>query len=276
MSNKYIKIILTAIIGLSISIAHAANSSSQFPLTEIEFNQLFPNRNAVFTYDGLINAAAKFPNFLHQGTDQQKKSELIAFLANTSHETTGGWETAPGGTYAWGMYFASEVGCDSGECTQYSDPNSPYTPVAGQTYQGRGALQLSWNYNYGQASAAIFGDKEKLLQDPDLVATDPMLVWETAIWFWMTPQAPKPSAHAVMIDDPSQYGNDAFGQTVNIINGGIECGNGMNAQLKNRIGFYEHFATFLDEKDIPTNLGTYCADGPHFKAGHPSYSQPAV
>lgn len=35
-------------------------------------------------------------------------------------------------------------------------------------YYGRGPLQLTWNYNYGQVSRAIFGDN-RLLNDPDMV-----------------------------------------------------------------------------------------------------------
>ncbi|MDP5215441.1 hypothetical protein ORJ66_20545 [Pseudoalteromonas tunicata] len=49
-----------------------------------------------------------------------------------------------------------------------------------------------------------------------------------------------------------------IGETVNIINGGIECGNNMNPQLENRIGFYKYFSTLLN-MPIPDNLGQYCA-----------------
>lgn len=230
----------------------------KFPITKEKYEELFPNRNEVFTYEGLTEAALKHPLFLNEGTDEVKRAELIAFLANVSHETTGGWAAAPGGPFAWGLHFVEEVGCGDGKCTAYSVPNEEYPPVSGQTYYGRGAMQLSYNYNYGQASVAIFDDKEKLLNNPNIVATDPILAWETAIWFWMTIQSPKPSCHNVMVGDPLAYDNDLFGETVNIINGGIECGKGMNDQLENRIGFYKHFAGILGAP-IPKNLGQYCA-----------------
>jgi chitinase len=229
-----------------------------FPISEEQFNQLFPNRNEVFTYSALTAAANDYPDFLNQGSSNQKLHELIAFLANVSHETTGGWATAPDGPYAWGLHFAQEVGCEGGQCTQYSQASVQYPPVANQTYQGRGAIQLSWNYNYGMASEAIFGDVSRLLNEPSLVASDPKLAWQTAIWFWMTPQPPKPSCHEVMIGNGAQYEGDRFGETVNIINGGIECGQGMTPQLENRIGFYKHFCELL-EADIPEHLGSYCA-----------------
>jgi chitinase len=233
----------------------------KFIIPEDQFNELFPNRNEVFTYKGLVDAASKHPLFLNEGTDEVKMSELIAFLANVSHETTGGWPdapTPPNGTYKWGLHFVAEVGCDHGRCPQYSVENNTYPAVQGQTYEGRGAIQLSYNYNYGLASEAIFNDKEVLLNDPSLVATDPTLAWETAVWFWMTHQPPKPSCHDVMVGDPSNYNGDLFGETVNIINGGIECGKGMNAQLENRIGFYKFFAAVLSMPE-PQTLGQYCA-----------------
>jgi hypothetical protein len=37
------------------------------------------------------------------------------------------------------------------------------------------------------------------LNNPELVAQDPVLAFKTAVWFWMTPQAPKPSCHDVML-----------------------------------------------------------------------------
>lgn len=52
------------------------------------------------------------------------------------------------------------------------------------------------NYNYGAAGRAIGVD---LLSNPDLVLTDPIVSFLTAIWFWMTPQPPKPSPHDVIV-----------------------------------------------------------------------------
>jgi hypothetical protein len=36
-----------------------------------------------------------------------------------------------------------------------------------------GAIQLSWNYNYIDASKALTGNSTALCQNPELVATDP-------------------------------------------------------------------------------------------------------
>jgi hypothetical protein len=37
-----------------------------------------------------------------------------------------------------------------------------------------GAIQLSWNYNYIDASVALTGTKDTFCQNPELVATDPL------------------------------------------------------------------------------------------------------
>ena len=59
-------------------------------------------------------------------------------------------------------------------------------------YFGRGAKQLSYNFNYGQFSQAMFDDRRLLLDHPDFVA-DTWLNLASATWFYTTPQPPKPS-----------------------------------------------------------------------------------
>ena len=106
------------------------------------------------------------------------------------------------------------------------------------------------NYNYG-----LCGDDLNLplLQDPELVETDPFIAFKTALWFWMTPQSPKPSCHAVITESwtPSAADSEAgrvpgYGVITNIINGGIECGQGgPNNANENRIGFYKTYCDSL-------------------------------
>lgn len=219
-------------------------------LTPAQYEQLLPRHHEVFTYAGLQAAGGRFPNFLNEGTRTDQLRELAALLANVAHETTGGWPAAPGGPYAWGLYFVEEVGCEWGACTGYCDrSNTAYRCADGKTYHGRGPIQLSWNYNYGQAGAALGLD---LLNDPDLVKRDPVVSWETALWFWMTPQAPKPSAHDVMIGRYAPTPAEAaagrfpgFGLTVDIINGGLECGFPTPAAVEDRVGFYQTFTGLL-------------------------------
>jgi basic endochitinase B len=219
-------------------------------LTRELFDALFPNRNELYSYDALLAAGAAYPEFAATGTLGERQRELAAWLGNIAHETTGGWPTAPGGPEAWGLYFTQEVGCEDGSCTQYCDAsNAQYPCAAGKTYHGRGPIQLSWNYNYGAFGAALGLD---LLGDPDLVTSDGEIAFRTALWFWMTAQPPKPSAHDAVLGrwTPSSADQAAgrapgFGMTMNIINGGLECGKPADTSVLDRIRFYRHFVTLF-------------------------------
>lgn len=226
-------------------------------ISERQFNDLFPHRNQdgesrtkLYEYRHFIEATESFPSFANAGTDEVRRREVAAFLANIAQETTGGWDGAPGGRYRWGLYHLEECDkpgnyCDSGS-TEY-----PCQP--GRSYHGRGPLQLSWNYNYGRASYYIFGgDKMKLLRHPDRVAQDGTLAFKTALWFWMTPQAPKPSCHDAItgIWKPSREDENCgrkvgFGATINIINGGIECGRSPMDKTKHRVKGFKFFCEKL-------------------------------
>ncbi|OIT06513.1 basic endochitinase, partial [Nicotiana attenuata] len=157
----------------------------------------------------------------------------------------GGWATAPDGPYSWGYCFKQEQGSPPNYCVA----NQQWPCAPGKNYFGRGPIQISYNYNYGPAGRAIGRD---LLNNPDLVANDAVVSFKTALWFWMTPQQPKPSAHDVITGRWTPSAADlaarrvpGFGVITNIINGGIECNKGSNAQMQSRIGFYRRYCQIL-------------------------------
>jgi len=88
--------------------------------------------------------------------------------------------------------------CDWTNNNRYSDDTH---------YYGRGALQLSWNCNYGEASKELLGDRNCLLQHPDLV-TEEYLLWTASLWFWKR----------------SLKDKDNFALQIKEINGDQECG----------------------------------------------------
>jgi chitinase len=86
-------------------------------LSKADFEKLFPHRNKdgnadfkIYEYENLLAAAKEYPLFASEGSDEIRRREVAAFLANIAQETTGGWDTAPGGRYVWGLYFLQEVG----------------------------------------------------------------------------------------------------------------------------------------------------------------------
>lgn len=176
------------------------------------------------------------------------KRELAAFFANVAHETRHGQN----GAYNDGLMFTHEQNTS----LPYIAESDEYPPVAGKKYYGRGPLQLSYNGNYGYASDCIFGSKI-LLNNPDLLETDPVAAFKAAIYFWMTPQTHKPSAHDVMIGkwqpnatDKAKGRTPGFGMTIDIINGAVECNQGDHMpSMNDRIAYYQHFLTKLGISD---------------------------
>ncbi|RLN29498.1 chitinase 10-like [Panicum miliaceum] len=208
-----------------------------------------------YNYTSFLRAAEAFPEFGGDGDAATRKREVAAFLAQISHETTGGWATAPDGPFAWGLCFKEEISPPSNYCDA---SNTEWPCFPGKSYHGRGPIQLSWNFNYGPAGKALGFDG---LRNPEVVAVDPDVAFKTALWFWMTPRAPKPSCHDVMVGrykpspaDLAANRTAGFGLTTNIINGGIECGpSGNPAPVGDRVGFFRRYCGMLGV-DVGPNL----------------------
>ena len=190
-----------------------------------------------------------YGNFCSEKDLQTNKKELAAFFAQIAHETRHGED----GLYNDGLMFLHEIDTS----LTYTAPNDAYPAFPGKKYYGRGPIQLSYNGNYGYASDCIFGDKNALLKHPGLVEKDPVIAFKTAIYFWMTPQVHKPSAHDAMTGkwvpgaaDQAAGRKPGFGITINIVNGNVECGKGENMfSMNDRIGFYRYFLTKLGVND---------------------------
>jgi predicted chitinase len=195
----------------------------RFVVSEAQFDQMFPNRNPFYTYDGLVAAMAAYPAFATTGGETVQQQEAAAFLANVSHETAG-------------LVYVVEQ--DTANYPDYCDPSQPYgCPAGNAAYYGRGPLQLSWNFNYKAAGDALGID---LLDNPDLVATDAAVSWKTALWYWMTQNGPNTmTAHDAMVNGAG------FGQTIRSINGSLECDGKNPAEMQDRVNLYTQFTQIL-------------------------------
>ncbi|MGW2264567.1 glycoside hydrolase family 19 protein [Streptomyces koyangensis] len=194
-----------------------------FVVSEAQFNQMFPNRNSFYTYSGLTAALSSYPAFANTGSDEVKKREAAAFLANVSHETGG-------------LVHIKEV--NEANYPHYCDRNQSYGCPAGQAaYYGRGPIQLSWNFNYKAAGDALGID---LLNNPYLVEQNASVAWRTGLWYWNTQSGPGTmTPHNAIVD------NRGFGETIRSINGSIECNGGNPAQVQSRIDKFTSFARIL-------------------------------
>ncbi len=253
--------------GLATNPANVKRVERVFPASEWFF--LTQMAAPEYSYTRFLQAIGKFPAFCGDYTDGRdsdaicKKSIVTAF-AHFSQETGGHiaidntWDN-PLGLEEWqqALVHVREMGWSEGQegyttgCGQNDWQNKRWPCAAGQGYFGRGAKQLSYHFNYGAFSEVMYdGDATVLLNNPALVA-DSWLNLASAIWFFLTPQAPKPAMLHV-IDrtwSPSQRETDAgigygFGTTINVINGGIECGeqNKDKGQPVNRIRYWEGLA----------------------------------
>lgn len=198
----------------------------------------------------LCTSICDYGSFLAEGDLNTRKRELAGFLANISHETGGGTIDGLVDESLSGLYFNEEVGFIGSSAIGYVQASgTSYLPVAGKSYHGRGPIQLSYNYNYGLCSDVLYGDSSILLNDPDKLEEDGVLGFMTGIWFWMTPQPPKPSCHQVITGvwepkagAPNEKFNGNFGLTIIIINneaGQSETGAGAVAR---RAKYYRIFA----------------------------------
>ena len=226
---------------------------------EDEWDELFPIRQPLYEYEGFLRAVGKFEAFCGEGNlegyDEEDTCarELAALFAHFGqetglHDTHSEWPESQGAPeWKQGLYWVTEIRCTEGlgpdvgmSSCDYKESGWAGTAYPSQPnvqYYGRGPFQLSWNYNYGQFSKALVDSSYDgtlyLLKNPDVVHEDAYTVFAAALWFYMTPQYPKPSMHDVMtgfmVPTEADRNNGIganFGTTVNIINGGIECRQG--------------------------------------------------
>ncbi|KAK8563107.1 hypothetical protein V6N13_018358 [Hibiscus sabdariffa] len=216
-------------------------------LTKAMFEKMIPHANTdscrakgFYTYEAFIAAAKSYPAFATTGSHEIRKREVAAFLGQTSFQTTGEpW--LPPDPYHWGYYYKKE----ENPPTDYCQPNPRYPCAAGRNYCGRGPMQLSWNHNYGKFGETI-GRKKELLENPDLLIKNVTMAFEAAIWFWMTPQPPKPSCHDVIIG--KWHGDEegrlpGYGEISNIIGPG--CGIGADVRVRDRMEYYTRYCDML-------------------------------
>ncbi|XP_022722047.1 endochitinase EP3-like [Durio zibethinus] len=160
-----------------------------------------------YSRQAFLNALDSFPDFGKLGSDVDSKREIAAFFAHATHETEH-------------FCFTEE----NDKSNSYCESSSEYPCAPGKSYYGRGPIQLTGNINYGKARNALGLD---LLNNPEMVATDPVVSFKTALWYWMN------AVHSVV--------SQGFGETIKAINGPGECGGQEPEKVQRRIGFYTDY-----------------------------------
>lgn len=190
-------------------------------------------------FDDIVTALregpVEFASFCNSGNLENDKREAAGFLANVLKET-GGYsafvEVSPAGTYCT---HNGEGGSDLIAAGTEFKCGAPFASEGyANEFIGRGAIQLTWNINYGRFSEFYFGDRDVLLKNPSLVEGDGPLGWAASLWFWTKPQDYGGQCPPKQLDSTMPLGtmscHSAFaspvgggmGQTIRIINGGYE------------------------------------------------------
>lgn len=255
-----------------------------------DWDYLFLLRAPEYTYTNFLKAVGKFPAICGSYTDGRDsdaicRKSLATMFAHFAQETGGHENWRDIGEWRQALVYLREVGWTEGQKGGYNGECNPST-WQGQTwpcgkdkdgdflsYFGRGAKQLSYNYNYGPFSEAMFGDVRTLLDKPELVG-DTWLNLASALFFYVYPQPPKPSMLHVI--DGTWQPNDrdranglvpGFGVTIQIINGGVECGGSQEKdQSLNRITYYKEFANYL-KVPVPADEVLGCKNMKQFDDG---------
>ncbi|KAG8369439.1 hypothetical protein BUALT_Bualt14G0013800 [Buddleja alternifolia] len=167
-----------------------------------------------YTRSAFLSAVRSYPRFGTTGSRDDSRREIAAFFAHVTHETGR-------------LCYRVETG---GQSRDYCDETNRQYPCApNRGYYGRGPLQLSWNYNYGAAGQSIGFDG---LNNPDIVATDPVISFRTAFWFWMN------NCHATITS------GQGFGATIRAINS-MECNGGNSGTVTSRVNYYTNYCNQL-------------------------------
>ncbi|KAJ9556729.1 hypothetical protein OSB04_011343 [Centaurea solstitialis] len=177
-------------------------------------------RKSFYTRDVFLKVIGDYPHFGRSGSIEDSRREIAAFFAHVTHET------------GYLCYIEEKDGhAKAKEYCNMTNTKYPCNPTKG--YYGRGPIQLSWNYNYGEAGENLGFNG---LNNPEIVARD-----QTALWFWMD------KCHW---DFASGNG---FGATIRAING-KECNAGNTGAMNSRIKYYNDYCNQFGV-DVGPNLG---------------------
>jgi|GEM_PF-1248950 len=225
-----------------------------------QYEAMLPGHLAKYTCASFLDALASNPTlfgaFGTTGTTDQRKREIAAFFANVAHETSNLSIETEASTYHY---------CQTG------DSACPCSTESTTRYNGRGPLQLSWNYNYCAAGAAL--GIAGLGTNPDLVTASVSNAWRTSLWFWMASAGASyggfggaTTAHDAMTSGATPRG---FYATISVINGSQECYRGSprtTEQMDQRASRASKYASYASASIMGTTAGTndeaYCPANP--------------
>lgn len=161
-------------------------------ITPQQFQRVFPKAKNI---EGWCKAFSD----LFPANGLKTKERVAMFLAQCGHESAG-WTRfeenlnyrAEGLRKTFPKYFKTdEIAAEYARKPQkiasrvYGGRmgNGPESSGDGWTYRGRGCIQLTGKSNYTAFSNDVFGSN-KIVENPDLVASDIGICLQSAFWYW--------------------------------------------------------------------------------------------
>jgi hypothetical protein len=214
-----------------------------FPYADIQRSS---GQKGYFTYSNLIAAPHYFSNVSESTNTTVTRREVAAFLAQTAHEGQVAGQRLQKCSSMRICLQRKWLAKTWGNFTLYT---------VYRMFQHVSLLFLDcfwcfrrtilWKRTHSivlelQLRTSITGHKMVLVNKPMAVSNDGVIGFVTALWFWSTSQYEKPSAHAITESYLTSYEatgiipiatggrKPGFGLVTNIINGGMECGNGVD------------------------------------------------
>jgi predicted chitinase len=155
--------------------------------------------------DGVVEPAGKTIRFLAECLPEHLDADLLALVYLRAGDQDLA-ELSPGILEAMAKraidtplrqaHFLAQIGHESMELRFREEIASGHAyegrtdlgntrPGDGPRFKGRGLIQLTGRANYTDYGANI-GKQDKLLEKPEIVATDPVLCVDVAGWYWET------------------------------------------------------------------------------------------
>jgi hypothetical protein len=252
--------------------------------TEAQYEYVFENRESSLTYDVFLQAASLFPMFCGEfvtGTPNLETAEeacmreLSTLFAHIAYES-GTRILSQAGDEEWrqGLKYLEDVNCvlessSNSECARNTENTNFYAPSSGQMYFGRGPIGLRDNDMYGMFSRAynqdVFSGETVLLEDPSSLTSDPLEMFTSAFWRYMTPFRPAPSLHAIVVGNYVPNADDAaflidsnFASTILAIAGRDECCQAGTAETTGSATRASNYLSFLTYFGLESESGLEC------------------
>ena len=238
---------------------------------EFDLSTLIKRGNSSLDLNDFLKAAARFPAFCNEvfiegmSLDDSCKKELATLFAHMGVETRY-HEEMDGLKPEELIYFlVRSMECNNSDARQWIRTDDRYPESANANYCPRGTGSIKTNIQYGQFSEAFLGDKDILLENPDLVAQNPVYAFASGLYIYMKRESPTPSCHEVVtgawtpseIDEGSSNAND-FRTTTNIwtnFTDNYECGY-FNDNAKVRGKVYSLAYTLLFKTEPSNEAGS--------------------